>query len=45
MLGCVSDGTPWSSQVGFPRFLELLSDTVELKEQDDVLDPLSTLIS
>lgn len=45
MYGGVSDGAPWSSQVGFFRFLELLSDTLELTEQeDDVLDPLSTLM-
>lgn len=47
VFGGVSGGTPWSSQVVFSRFcLELLSDTLELREQqDDVLDTLPTLMS
>lgn len=46
MYGGVSGGAPWSSQVGFFRFSELFSDALELTEQEeDVLDPLSTLMS
>jgi len=45
VYGGVSDGAPCFSLVGFFRFLELLSDTLERTEQeDDVLDPLSTLM-